>query len=64
MIFWMATVALIALALAIMLLPILRGTAAQPTGPAAQQQNIQIAREKKQQLDAQLADGEIDQAGL
>jgi len=60
MIFWIAAAALLALALVILLLPLLRaGREAQDD--SRQQQNIQIAREKKQQLETQLANGEIDQ---
>ena len=58
--FWIAAVALLALALVILLLPLLRAGRV-PQDDPRQQQNIQIAREKKQQLEAQLADGEIDQ---
>ena len=59
--FWIVAAALLALALAILLIPLLRGSDAQASGQR-EQQNIQIAREKKQQLEAQLAEGEIDQA--
>ncbi len=59
--FWIAVVALLALALAILLLPLLRA-AREQTGGQRQSQNIQIAREQKQQLEAQLAAGEIEQA--
>jgi len=59
--FWIAVVALLALALAILLLPLLRATRAQADGQR-KTQNIQIAREQKQQLEAQLAAGEIGQA--
>jgi len=59
--FWIAVVALLALALAILLVPLLRGARAQADGQR-QSQNIQIAREQKQQLEAQLAAGEIEQA--
>ena len=61
--FWIAAIALLALALVILLVPLLRAARAQQDDQR-QQQNIQIAREKKQQLEAQLADGEIDQAGF
>lgn len=61
--FWIIAIALLALALVILLLPLLR-TARVPADDQRQQQNIQIAREKKQQLEAQMADGEIDQAGF
>lgn len=60
--FWIAVVALLALALIILLLPLLRSARVQ-TDDQRSEQNIQIAREKKAQLDAQLAAGEIDQAG-
>jgi len=59
--FWIIVIALLALALVILLVPLIRTSRAQQGGQR-QQQNIQIAREKKQQLEAQLADGEIDQA--
>jgi cytochrome c-type biogenesis protein CcmH len=63
MIFWIVAAALLVLALAILLIPLLRGSHAQVTDQR-QQQNIQIGREKKQLLDAQLAEGEIDQAAF
>jgi cytochrome c-type biogenesis protein CcmH len=59
--FWIAVVVLLALALAILLIPLMRTVRAQQT-VQRQQQNIQIAREKKQQLETQLKDAEIDQA--
>ncbi len=59
--FWVFVFVLLALALVILLLPLLRAARVSP-GDRRQQQNIQIAREKKQQLEAQLAQGEIDQA--
>ncbi len=61
--FWIFVIALLALALVILLLPLLRAARAQQDDQR-QQQNIQIAREKKQQLEAQLAEGEIDQASF
>ncbi len=61
--FWIFVIVLLALALLILLLPLLRVARAQQDDQR-QQQNIQIAREKKQQLEAQLAEGEIDQAGF
>jgi cytochrome c-type biogenesis protein CcmH len=61
--FWFFVIALLALALLILLVPLLRAVRVQQDDQR-QQQNIQIAREKKQQLEAQLADGEIDQAGF
>ena len=61
--FWVFVIALLALALVILLLPLLR-TARVQQDDQRQQQNIQIAREKKQQLEAQLVAGEIDQAGF
>jgi cytochrome c-type biogenesis protein CcmH len=63
MIFWIFAIVLIALALVILLLPLLRAARGQQDDQR-QQQNIQIAREKKQQLETQLAEGEIDQAGF
>ena len=62
MIFWIAVAGLLALALVLLVLPMLRRAREAEDGQR-QQQNIQIAREQKQQLDAQLAAGEIDQAG-
>ena len=59
--FWIVAIALLALALVILLLPLVRSNRVQQ-GNQRQQQNIQIAREQKQQLEAQLADGEIDRA--
>jgi len=59
--FWIAVVVLLALALAILLIPLMRTVRGQQSGQR-QQQNIQIAREKKQQLETQLKDAEIDQA--
>lgn len=61
MTFWIVVIALLVLALGIVLLPMLRlkqsEDASQRSG-----QNIQIAREQKAQLDAQLERGEIDQS--
>lgn len=59
--FWIYVTALLLLALVILLLPLLRSGRAQRQDQR-QQQNIQIAREQKQQLEAQLADSDIDQA--
>lgn len=59
--FWIYVSALLALALVTLLVPLLRAARVQ-ADDQRQQQNIQIAREKKQQLEAQLADGEIEQA--
>jgi len=59
--FWIAVVVLLALALAILLIPLMRTVRGQQSDQR-QQQNIQIAREKKQQLETQLKDAEIDQA--
>ena len=61
--FWIAAAALLALALLLLLLPLLRAAGAQ-VDDQRREQNIQIAREKKAQLEAQLAAGEIDQAGF
>jgi len=58
--FWITVTALLALALAILIIPLMRGSRARQADPR-QQQNIQIAREKKQQLETQLTEGEIDQ---
>jgi len=59
--FWIAIAGLLALALVILLVPLIRTARESQTNPR-QQQNIQIAREKKQQLETQLDEGEIDQA--
>jgi cytochrome c-type biogenesis protein CcmH len=61
--FWIVVAALLAFALALLIIPLMRATRV-PQADQRQQQNIQIAREKKQLLDAQLAEGEIDQAGF
>ena len=60
MIFWIAAAVLLALALAILVLPLMRSVQGQ-RADQRQQQNIQIAREKKRQLEAQLNGGDIDQ---
>ena len=62
MIFWIAVTALLALALALLLIPLMRSARESQADPR-QQQNIQIALEKKEALEAQLSEGEIDQAG-
>ena len=59
--FWIAVFVLLALALTILLGPLMRTVRAQHSDQR-QQQNIQIAREKKQQLLTQLDEAEIDQA--
>jgi cytochrome c-type biogenesis protein CcmH len=59
--FWIAVFVLLALALAILLLPLMRAVRGQ-RAEHRQQQNIKIAREKKSQLQAQLDEAEIDQA--
>jgi len=60
MIFWIAAIGLLLLALLILLPPILR---VQVTDQAddRQKQNIDIARDKKNGLDSQLAQGELNQ---
>ena len=60
MIFWIATIGLLLLALLIIVPPILR---AQPVDKSddRQQQNIDIAKDKKTALDSQLAQGELNQ---
>jgi cytochrome c-type biogenesis protein CcmH len=63
MTFWIYAIALLLLALAILLIPLIRGTSGS-SGDQRQSQNIQIAREKKQILEQQLERGEIDQAGF
>ena len=61
--FWIVAAALLALALAILLIPLLGGSRAQASGQR-EQQNIRIAREKKDLLEIQLAEGEIDQTAF
>jgi len=61
--FWIIVAALLTLALALLIIPLMRAGRASQAG-RRQQQNIQIAREKKQTLEGQLADGEIDQVGF
>jgi len=60
MIFWIATIGLLLLALLIIVPPILR---ARPVDKSddRQEQNIDIARDKKTALDNQLAQGELNQ---
>ena len=60
--FWIVVTALLVLALALLLIPLMRAVRASQADQR-QQQNIQIAREKKNALETQLAEGEIDQAG-
>lgn len=60
MIFWISSAVLLLLALLILLLPLLRSGQSQPSNQR-RDQNVQIAREKKRQLDQQLADGDIGQ---
>lgn len=62
MIFWIFTLALLLVALLILIVPLMR-SAQSPEDDQRQRQNVQIAREKKRQLDAQLEAGELDQAG-
>jgi cytochrome c-type biogenesis protein CcmH len=59
--FWIVIAALLALALAILIVPMLRARVQLPTDQRLQQ-NIQIAKEKKALLEVQLAEGEMDQA--
>jgi cytochrome c-type biogenesis protein CcmH len=65
MIFWISIIGLMLIALAILLIPLFRVSRSDEVGSdevdQRLQQNIQIAREKKQALDAQLDEGEIDQ---
>jgi cytochrome c-type biogenesis protein CcmH len=61
--FWIVVAALLALAMGFLLLPLVRSVRAQQADQR-QQQNIQIAQQKKALLDAQLSEGEIDQAGF
>ena len=60
--FWITVAALLTLALALLIIPLMRVVRASQSDQR-QQQNIQIAREKKQALESQLAEGEVDQAG-
>lgn len=59
--FWLIAAALLALALVFLQVPLMRGGKRQQDDQR-QRQNIQIAREKKQQLESQFGEGEIDQA--
>ena len=61
MIFWIVVAGLLALALLILIVPILRQPDSANTTDR-QQQNIQIAREKKTLLDIQLAQTELNQS--
>jgi len=61
--FWIVVAALLALALGFLLLPLVRSVRAYQSDQR-QQQNIQIAQEKKALLEAQLSEGDIDQAGF
>ncbi len=61
MTFWIVAAALLAVALIILILPILRQPVDQ-TGTGRQQQNIQIAREKKAILEGQLSQKEVSQS--
>ena len=61
MTFWIVVAALLAVALIILILPILRQPRDQ-TGSDRQQQNIQIAREKKVLLEGQLSQKEVSQS--
>jgi len=60
MIFWIAAIGLLLLALIILVPPVLRAQVADEADDR-QQQNIDIARDKKNLLDTQLAQGELDQ---
>ncbi|MCZ6723025.1 MAG: c-type cytochrome biogenesis protein CcmI, partial [Gammaproteobacteria bacterium] len=60
MIFWIAAIGLLLLALLILVPPVLRAQVADEADDR-QQQNIDIARDKKILLDFQLAQGELDQ---
>jgi len=61
MIFWIVVAALLAVALILLILPILRQPRDQ-TSTDRQQQNIQIAREKKALLEGQLTQNELSQS--
>lgn len=60
MIFWIAAIGLLLLALLILVTPLLRAQVADQADDR-QQQNIDIARDKKTTLDFQLAQGELSQ---
>ena len=60
MIFWIAAIGLLVLALLILVVPLLRAQAADQADDR-QKQNIDIARDKKTTLDLQLAQGELSQ---
>jgi cytochrome c-type biogenesis protein CcmH len=60
MIFWIATIGLLVLALLILVTPLLRAQVADQADDR-QQQNIDIARDKKTTLDLQLKQGELNQ---
>ena len=60
MIFWIATIGLLVLALLILVTPLLRAQVADQADDQ-QQQNIDIARDKKTTLDLQLKQGELSQ---
>jgi cytochrome c-type biogenesis protein CcmH len=61
MIFWIATIGLLLLALLIIVPPILRAQPVVDKSDERQRQNIDIARDKKTALDHQLAQGELNQ---
>ena len=61
--FWIVVAALLLVALALLLIPLIRASRI-PQADNRQQQNIEIAREKKELLETQLADAEIDQAAF
>ncbi len=63
MTFWLIVAGLLALALAFLVLPMLRRSPSLETEQRLQQ-NIQIAREQKQLLQAQRDAGEIDDAAF
>lgn len=59
--FWIAIIALLLIGLVILLVPLIRRTVADHADPRLQQ-NIAIAREKKQLLQQQFDEGQLDQA--
>ena len=61
--FWIIVAALLLLALVMLLVPMMRSRPSLEVDQR-QEQNIEIAQEKKAALDAQLAQGEIDQASF
>jgi len=61
MLFWFLAAAMLLIALAILIVPVLRTATDQ--GPDRQDVNIELYRQQMAKLDQELADGQIDQAG-